>query len=73
MTALEVIDSRHRTTLRWNDMTSSACFNRCRIKPPGHNPLHMSFLRWQVGRRESMCSGTLGKIYRRRNNEAKSF
>ena len=38
MTALEVIDSRHRTTLRWNDMTSSACFNRCRIKPPGHNP-----------------------------------
>ena len=38
MTALEVIDSRHRTTLRWNDMTSSACFNRGRIKPPGHNP-----------------------------------
>ena len=26
----------------------------------------MSFQRWQVGRRESMCSGTLGKIYRRR-------
>ena len=38
MTALEVIDSRHRTTLRWNDMTSSACFNRGRIKPSGHNP-----------------------------------
>ena len=38
MTALEVIDSRYRTTLRWNDMTSSACFNRGRIKPPGHNP-----------------------------------
>ena len=38
MTALEVIDSRHRTTLRWNDTTSSACFNRGRIKPLGHNP-----------------------------------
>ncbi len=51
MTALEAIDSRHRTIQRWNDMLSGACFNLCNSQPP------MSFLRGQVGERESMGGG----------------
>ena len=51
MTALEAIDSRHRTIQRRNDMTSRACFNRGKIKPP------MSCRRGYVSERASMGGG----------------
>ena len=52
MTAPESIDSRRRIAQCRNDMLSEACLNHRYSKPP------MSFLRGQVGERESMGGGT---------------